>query len=420
MAPVDNPAAAAYTRRMSMPPTVRFLDRTTPPHIMTLVLLSGLAALAMNMFLPSLPSMTAYFDTEYGIMQLSVSLFLMGNAVLQLVLGPLSDRFGRRPVILASVAVFVLATLGTLFATTVEAFLAFRMCQAVVVAGIVLSRAVVRDMVDESQSASMIGYVTMGMAIVPMIAPVFGGLMDELFGWQASFVLMLVCGLAILSLAWADLGETATVRPASFGAQLRGYPELLTARRFWSYCAAATFASGAFFTYLGGAPFVGTEVYGLSPAKLGLYFGAPAVGYATGNYLSGRFSVRAGINRMMLWGGIVNAGGLVGLTAAHFAGIATAEVFFGFFVFVGLGNGLLLPNATAGMLSVRPHLAGTASGLGGAFMIGGGAALAALAGALLRPGSGPEPLLAITLATAFAALGAIAYTIARARRVGAL
>jgi len=404
---------------MSTPPRVRFLDRTTPPHIMTLVLLSGLAALSMNMFLPSLPSMTEWFDTDYRIMQLSVSLFLMMNAVLQLVLGPISDRYGRRPVMLTAVTVFLVATVGTMLATTVEVFLAFRMLQAVVVAGIVLSRAVVRDMVDEAQSASMIGYVTMGMAIVPMIAPVFGGLLDAWFGWQASFVVMLVCGLGILALAWADLGETAQRRHASVGDQLRGFPELLTARRFWGYCAAASFASGAFFAYLGGAPYVGSQVYGLSPAELGLYFGAPAVGYATGNYLSGRFSVRAGTNRMMLWGGLVNVAGQSMLFALHLAGLATAEVFFGFFIFVGLGNGLLLPSATAGMLSVRPHLAGTASGLGGAFMIGGGAALAALAGALLGPGSGPEPLLAIGLLTAIAALGAILYTMARARRVGA-
>jgi DHA1 family bicyclomycin/chloramphenicol resistance-like MFS transporter len=403
---------------MTSRPAVLFLDRSTPPHIITLVLLSGLAALAMNVFLPSLPNMAAWFDTDYRIMQLSVSLFLVMNAVLQLGLGPISDRFGRRPVILGAVAIFVLATVGTLFAPTAEIFLAFRMCQAVSVAGIVLSRAVIRDMVDEAQSASMIGYVTMGMAVVPMIAPTFGGLLDELFGWQASFVLMLVCGIGVLALAWADLGETANTRPTSFRDQMRGFPELLTSRRFWGYCAAASLGSGAFFAYLGGAPFVGTEVYGLSPALLGLYFGAPAVGYALGNYLSGRFSVRAGINRMMLWGAIVNAAGMAALFVTQLLGLATAELFFAFFVFVGLGNGMLLPSATAGMLSVRPHLAGTASGLGGAFMIGGGAALAALAGVVLVPGSGALPLIVIVLATSLAAVVAILYVLLRERQLG--
>ena len=187
---------------MHAPPTVRFLDRTTPPHIVTLVLLSGMAALSMNIFLPSLPNMTAWFDTEYRVMQLSVSLYLLVNAVLQVFIGPISDRIGRRPVLLGAMLIFLLATVGTLLATTVEMFLLFRMGQAVVVAGIVLSRAVVRDMVDEARSASMIGYVTMGMALVPMVGPAVGGLLDEAFGWRASFLVLLVCGLGILSLAW--------------------------------------------------------------------------------------------------------------------------------------------------------------------------------------------------------------------------
>lgn len=404
---------------MTLPPRVRFLDRTTPPHIMTLVLLSGVTALAMNIFLPSLPNMTAWFETDYRLMQLSVSLYLLVNAILQIFIGPISDRFGRRPVILGALAIFLLATVGTLLAPTVEVFLAFRMLQAVVVAGIVLSRAAVRDMVDESQAASMIGYVTMGMALVPMIGPMIGGVLDEVFGWQASFLFLLACGVAIFWLVWADLGETAAARPTSLRAQFAEYPELLTSRRFWGYCAAAAFASGAFFAFLGGAPFVGAQVYGLSPARLGIYFAAPAVGYAVGNFLSGRFSVRVGINRMVLWGCFISAGGMIVLAILHTGGLDGPEVFFGFFILVGLGNGMTLPNATAGMLSVRPRLAGTASGLGGSITIGGGAALSALAGALLVPGAGAMPLITIMLATSLAAVGAILYVMARERQIGA-
>ncbi len=414
---MDKAPTRPYTDAMHSPPQVRFLDRTTPPHIVTLVLLSGISALAMNIFLPSLPNMTAWFDTDYRLMQLSVSLYLLMNALLQIFLGPISDRFGRRPVILGALVIFLVATAGTLLAPSVELFLAFRMLQAVVVAGMVLSRAVVRDMVDEARSASMIGYVTMGMALVPMIGPAFGGLLDELFGWQASFLLLFLCGVAILALAWADLGETATARPTSFGAQIAQYPELLTARRFWGYCACAGFASGAFFAFLGGAPFVGSEVYGLPPSVLGIYFGAPALGYALGNFLSGRFSVRMGVNRMVLVGCIIATSGLIVMTAIYVVAEGSAELFFGLFVFVAMGNGMTLPNATAGMLSVRPRLAGTASGLGGAIMIGAGAALSALAGAVLVPGSGPLPLVAIMLATALASVVAIFYVIRRERQL---
>ena len=404
---------------MTTRPLARFLDRQTPPHIATLVLLTGLGALSTNVFLPSLPNMTTYFQTQYWVMQLSVTLYLGVTAVLQLFIGPLSDRFGRRPVMLAALSGFILATIGTLLAPTAETFLIARMCQAVVIGSLVLSRAAVRDMVGQNEAASMIGYVTMGMAIVPMIGPMIGGLLDEIWGWQAIFALMLAAGIVVLALAWADMGETAAARPTSFAAQAREYPELLASPRFWGYCLAAAFASGTFFAYLGGAPFVGTEVFHLTPAILGFYFGAPAVGYALGNGLSGRFSARYGVNRMVLIGSLVNFVGVGALMVIYAAGVVHPAVFFGFFSTVGLGNGLMLPNATAGMLSVRPHLAGTASGLGGAMMTGGGAALAALTGVLLTPGSGAMPLLWIMLASAAGAVGAIWFVIRRAARIGA-
>ena len=397
-------------------PDIRFLDRTTPPTIATLVALSALSALAMNVFLPSLPSMAAYFGADYGVMQLSVSLYLAMNAVLQLFIGTISDRYGRRPVLLVSLAVFVLATIGTLLATSVEVFLFFRMMQALIVSAIALSRAAIRDVMDEAQAASRIGYVTMGMALVPMVAPAIGGLLDGVFGWRGSFGLMLVAGLAVGALAWADMGETKHNRGGSLAAQFGALPELLRARRFWAYCATATLASGAFFAYLGGAPFVGAQVFGLSPAQLGAFFGAPAIGYAVGNFLSGRFAARVGINRMILLGCFVGFGGMLLLTTILLAGGLTKWTFFGCMVFTGLGNGMLLPSATSGMMSVRPHLAGSASGLGGAIMIGGGAALSAMAGALLGPGSGAAPLITLMVVTTGLGIPPMLYVMARARQ----
>lgn len=393
----------------------RFLDRTSPPHIATLILIAGLSALSMNIFLPSLPNMAAYFGVDYAVMQLSVSLYLGVSAVLQVLIGPLSDRYGRRSVLLIGMGLFVLASIGTLMAPTAEIFLVFRMAQAVIATAMALSRAVVRDMVDEAQAASMLGYVTMGMSIVPMLGPVIGGVLDEIWGWQANFALLLLAGVLVMALTWADLGETAIVRPTSMMAQIRDYPELFASPRFWGYVLSASFASGVFFAFLGGAPFVGTEIYGLGPTALGGLFAFTALGYAGGNFLSGRFSVRMGVNRMILTGAIITLAGLMLQAVLLGAGLATALVFFGCFVFVGIGNGMVLPNATAGMLSVRPHLAGTASGLGGAIMIGGGAALSALAGLLLVPGSGAWPLVLIMLGSAVASLLAVFAVLYRER-----
>ncbi len=396
---------------------VRFLDRTTAPHILTLILLAGLSALAMNIFLPSLPGMTAYFQTDYRLMQLSVALYLGVNATLQLFIGPISDRWGRRPVILWGMALFLLATLGCVLSQNAYMFLTFRMMQASVVVAMVLSRAIVRDMVPDAQAASMLGYVTMGMAVVPMIGPAIGGVLDQAFGWHAGFVLVFILGALVMALVWADLGETAPATGQSFRQQLREYPELLASPRFWGYSLAAAFSSGSFFAYLGGAPFVGDQVFGLEPARLGFFFGAPALGYILGNFISGRFSVRIGINRMVLWGAVLNVFGIALNLSLFYAGFASPYLFFGLMSFVGLGNGLTNPNAAAGALSVRPQLAGAASGLSGALLIGGGAALSALSGALLTPETGAFPLLWIMLGTGILAIFAIQVVIRRERQI---
>ena len=380
----------------------RFLDRLTPPHIVTLVAISGLGALNMNLFLPSLPGIGAHYGADYAVVQLAVSGYLAFTALLQLVIGPLSDRFGRRPVLIGALIIFLVATLAAPFAPTVESFLALRMLQATVVSGLVLSRAIVRDMVAPEEAASMIGYVTMGMTLVPMIGPALGGVIDQAFGWQASFAVLFLTGVFVLALVVMDLGETNTARTASISAQFRAYPELITARRFWGYTLTATFASGAFFSFLGGAPLVATAMLGLSPSALGLYFVFIALGYMLGNYLSGRYARQTGICRMMVIGNIIAATGMALSIVLFAAGFHHPISFFGPIFFVGLGNGVTLPSANAGIVSVRPHLAGSASGLGGAMMIGGGAILAALASAILSAETGPYPLLMIMFLSAVA------------------
>lgn len=398
----------------------RLFRRDTPPHIVTLVLLAGLAALNMNVFLPSLPGMAAYFGVDYGVMQLSVSAYLAASAVLQLVIGPVSDRYGRRPVILAALAVFLLATLGAVLAPTAGMFLAFRMLQATVATGLALSRAVVRDMVPGPEAASLIGYVTMGMSLVPMIGPTLGGVLDELFGWKSNFVLLFGAGIAVFLLCMFDLGETHAPRPGAggFRDQVAQYPELFASRRFWGYALSATMASGAFFAYLGGAPYVGSEVFHLRPSVLGYYFAAPAIGYALGNFAAGRYSVRIGVDRMVLAGAVVSTLGLTPALVFAVLGLSHPLLFFPFTGIMALGNGLMLPNANAGMMSVRPELAGTASGLGGTLMIGGGAALSALAGAILGGDAGAEPLIVLMIFSSAASIPAILWVMRRRRDLG--
>tara|TARA_R110002012_G_scaffold32927_3_gene96788 strand:- start:1834 stop:3051 length:1218 start_codon:yes stop_codon:yes gene_type:complete len=398
--------------------TVRFLDKTSPPHILTLILLSGIGALAMNMFLPSLPAMAVYFDTDYAVMQLSVPLYLLFSAGLQLIIGPVSDNIGRRNVLLWGLVIFMVATVGCIYSPNTQIFLLCRCAQAIVAVTMVLSRAVVRDMFTQDKAASMIGYVTMGMAVVPMISPAIGGVLDQVFGWQATFWAMFAIGGIVLAVTWYDLGETSVASGKTMAQQFREYPELLTSPRFWGYSMAAACCSGAFFAYLGGAPFVGSEVFGMEPAELGLYFGAPAVGYFVGNFITARIATKVGVNTLVLCGCLANAvGGSVSMLI-FLAGYGSPVTFFGMMTLVGLGNGLCIPNATAGLLSVRPYLAGTASGLGGAIMIGGGAGLSILAGSLLSKETGAYPLLWIMLLTAAAGVASILVVIRREKALG--
>jgi DHA1 family bicyclomycin/chloramphenicol resistance-like MFS transporter len=401
---------------MTTSPIVRFLDRSTPPHIATLILIAGISALNMSIFLPSLQAMAGYFETDYATMQFALSGYLAATAVLQIFIGPISDRFGRRPVLLVSLLIFVIASIGCYFATTITAFLGFRMLQAAVATGIVLSRAIVRDMVPQAQAASMIGYVTMGMSLVPMVGPMIGGAIDQFFDWHATFLFLSICGAAVLALCYFDQGETLAEGGLSFREQLKGYPELFTSPRFWGYALCAAFASGAFFALLGGASFVASTVFGLSPLWSGIALGAPAIGYGLGNFLAGRYSVRLGINRMAVTGSLLIIFGLGLSLGLALLGFHHALIFFGCCTFLGLGNGIALPNVTACLVSVRPHLAGTASGLGSAMMVGGGAALAQFAGTLLDPATGAVPLQWLMFLTAIASLLSVLFVIWREKR----
>ena len=388
-----------------------YLNNSTPPHILTLVLLAGMAALSMNIFLPSLPGMTAYFDTNYAIMNLSISMYLAFTALLQLFIGPISDRVGRRPVVLVSFVIFFIATIGCLLSTSIEVFLIFRMLQACIVTGMVLSRAIVRDIVEDEKAASMIGYVTMGMAMVPMFAPAIGGFLNDLFGWKANFSMLLFIGIIIAALAYFDLGETNNNISKGFSKQFKEYPELFKSKRFWAYSFTTVFASGSFFSFIGGAPFVSTNSFELSSSAFGIYFGVTTLGYVVGSFISGKFSERFGIHFMLLQGSWITALGLLLSLFIFWLGFGSATVFFGCMILAGVGNGMVLPNANAGLLSVRPSLAGSASGIGGAIMLGGGAFLAYLAGLISTEQAGPYPLMYLMIFTAFAALFIVRYII---------
>jgi DHA1 family bicyclomycin/chloramphenicol resistance-like MFS transporter len=357
-----------------------------PSFIVLLVAVSAVSPLGINMYLPSMPGMARAFSVDFTTIQMTLSLYLAAMALGQLIIGPLSDRFGRRPVLLIGLTAFVAGSLICFLAQNVSFLIFGRVVQAMGgSAGITLSRAIVRDLFGRNQVASMIGYVTMGMAVAPMIAPTIGGVLDTYFGWRASFAFLIVFGGSALLFAVWQLYETNHNRGSADSARelLRRYGSLFRSRLFWGYTLATSLVSAVFFAFLAGAPYVTIELMGRSPAEYGFYFAIVPSGYILGNFITGRFAVRVGSNRMILAGTIVVMASVAAMAAVFATGTMHPSALFGPMFFIGAGNGLVLPSGIAGAVSVKPDLAGAAAGLAGSLQIGFGALVAPFVGATL-------------------------------------
>lgn len=368
---------------------------TTPPRLLTLILLTANTVLTLNMFLPSLPHMAEDFGVPYSVMSLAVGAYLLVTAVTQLIVGPLSDRYGRRPVILWGMAIFALGSAICAITGSFAIFLFGRLLQSASGTGMALSRAVIRDQHDDREAVSKIATVAMIMAIAPMLGPTIGGVLDAVFGWRASFVLFTLNGVALFALTWVDLGETHMNKSATFGAQFREYPELFRSRRFWGYALCAAFSVATFHIFVSGAPLVVMSAFAMGPAELGVYMGTITLGFIMGSAISGRVSRYFQLSTMMIAGRVVAVVGLGVPALLILAGHLSVPLFFGAMVMSGLGNGMTTPNANTGVMSVRPHIAGSASGFASALVVFVGAFATTITGALVNAEMGAFTLTAI-------------------------
>lgn len=402
----DNSIGAARTepaRAGVMTPT------PAPPRLITLMLLTALSVLPVNMILPSLPNIAAAFQADFALVNLSVAGYAIATALTEIVAGAISDRYGRRPVVLISVSIFIVASLGCALAGNIGVFLLCRAMQASIAACFSVALVMIKETSGARKAASKFGYLAMGWAVAPMLGPMFGGLLDELFGWQASFVVLAILGVAALALSVRGLRETAARTSRSTGNYLAAYGQLLKSARFWAYTLCMACSMGTLYIFLGGAPLaagesLGGESLGGSSAKLGFYMGMIPAGFILGSYLAGRYASRRPLNTILVFGRLLTCLGLsVGL-ALSMSGITEVLAFFGSCMFIGIGNGLTMPAANTGVLPVRADLAGTAAGLAAAMTIAGGALIASGAGLFLAGSGAIQALLGMMLVSASLAL----------------
>lgn len=362
---------------MSPPPAHRL------PSVFILVAITALGPLALNIFMPSMPGLAKHFNVDYGLVQLTLTFYLVGLGFAQLIYGPISDRYGRRPVLLWGLAIYCVGSIACVLAPTITWLMLGRALQALGgCAGLVLGRAIIRDLYDRDRSAAMIGYVTMAMSLAPMLSPALGGYLDGLFGWRASFVFCSVAGLAVYVWVILTLPETLAERGQGEGvrALLQGYGQLLRSPAFCGYVLQTAFTSGVFFAFIAGAPFVVVTVMGLPASAYGLWFIVVSIGYLTGNFLTGRYAVRLGVDRMIMFGAIAQLIGILALGLSSWLGPLSLPGIFLPMAVVAMSNGLTLPNGIAGAISVNPRAAGAAAGLSGALQMLTGAIAAVLVG----------------------------------------
>jgi DHA1 family bicyclomycin/chloramphenicol resistance-like MFS transporter len=382
---------------MSLHKTIGYGD-DMQPRLWVLVCLGAIGPLAMNIFIPSIPGLMSIFESSYATVQLVLTAYLVSMAFAQLIVGPLSDRFGRRLVALTGLSVCVFGSVLCIYSVYIEMLIVGRVIQAIgACSGLVMARTIIRDIFGLDKAASMMGYLTMAMVIVPMLAPTIGGVLDDFFGWQASFFLVMTYGIVIFILCSQLLKEThfGPFNVRNPQQVLLDFWRLLKQWRFSRHAFQISFSSAAFFSFLGGSPFVVIELMGATKSEYGFYYIFAAGSYMFGNFLTGRYSQKLGSRRIILLGTSIGFFGGIFLYGVYLLNLLSPLLLFMGMGIIALGNGLCLPSGTAAAISADPDRIGTAAGLAGFMQIGFGSGGAFLAGSLIS--NSAAPLLVIML-----------------------
>jgi DHA1 family bicyclomycin/chloramphenicol resistance-like MFS transporter len=368
-----------------------------------LAMLTALGPLSMDMYLPSLPDIAHVLGAPVARTQLTISSYLIGFAGGQMIYGPLSDRYGRRPVLLAAVALYFASTLACAAAQSVDLLIVARLLQGISGSGaIVMARAIVRDVYSGVQAARELSLMGSISATAPIIAPMIGGLLQTVFGWRANFICMSAGGLIALLVAGRLLPET--LRPGnraqslSVFSMMRGYGAVARHRGFLIYLGIITTTYAGLFAWVSGASVVLQGIYGLSSVTFGFTFALGAAGYMLGAMLATRLVTRLGLERTIALGVVVIAAGGLALALAVATGIPGLWLVAAMALYLA-GVGLAMPQAMAGALTPFPDRAGTAASLMGLIQQTVAAIIAAIIGAFLVQSAWPVTAVVLTMSS---------------------
>ncbi|MCL5426385.1 MAG: multidrug effflux MFS transporter [Gammaproteobacteria bacterium] len=337
--------------------------------VVALAAVTALGPLATDMYLPAMPAMTEALNTGPDRIQLTLSLYMAGFALAQLLCGPISDRFGRRPVMIAGLSLFLAASLLCAWAPSVEWLLVGRFLQAFGgAAGPVLARASVRDIHGPIEAGRILSYMASTMALAPALAPVMGAGLLLFFGWESVFVVLALYAAVMLAVLIFMLPEPLakerrqSIHPTTVLANFR---LLLTQHAFIGYTLVNAAAFSGLFAYLSGSSFVLIEYLGVAPTLYGVLFTLIVAGFFVGTLVSGRYSHRLGRDRLVTLGSVICATGGVVMAGLATVGVHHPWAVVGPHMVFMLGVGILMPQTMAGALAPNPQCAGAASSLFG-------------------------------------------------------
>ncbi len=403
---------------MGKPPGAATDERGLAPSrimLLMLVTMTGVAPISLYILVPALPVLAATFQSDISIAQMTVSLFMVGIACSQLIMGPLSDKFGRRPVLLAGLTLMVVASVGASLAQTLPQLIAARFLQALGGAsGMVVSRAIIRDLYPRERVGAMISLVIAVMMVAQMLSALAGGLLEITFGWRAIFYFITAASLSVAILIAIALPETRRARSDSSGGFRGDVRSLLKSRAFIGYVLCQMLASQIIFTFAGGGPYIVVTQMGRTTAEYGAWFATSGFAYLVGNLFCVRFAPRYQLEKLIWFGLALQLGGSLLNLIWSFAGINQSPGWlFGTQMIVMVANAFVMANASAGAISVRPEAAGTASGAMGFLQQGVGALVSQFGAYLGGHSTTTLPLTAAIFALSIACACAMFFLVPR-------